>query len=118
MCPVHAERQRLSRREYLDCRDKDFDGTRSQLGIDTFGRPGDDSTVHRNHQLVPQALRRSEGGTGRLEHTLRDAAVVSKINEEQTSVITPAMRPAKSRRFLPNVSGRQRPTGVLFKSTR
>jgi hypothetical protein len=87
-------RQLGRRTEHLEVGRVDLDRACGPVGVLGARRAMPDFPVHPHDVLGPQGLGGREGRRIRIDHHLRHAVVVAKVDEEHAAVVTDAVAPA------------------------
>ena len=102
---VELERQRLRARDDLELVDLQLDLAGRQVRVDGLGRARGDLAFGAEDELVADAVR-DLGRFGRalgVDHKLREAALVSQVDEHEPAVVAAACGPARKGEALPDV---------------
>ena len=90
----------------------DFNFTRCEVFVDSVARARDDTAGESRHEFGPQSVNCLESRTVGFHHALGQAVVVAQIDEDQPTMIAPAMNPAGNAGTAAHAGGAQFAAGM------
>ncbi len=108
----YRHRQFGGRTEYLDLVDIDFDLAGRQVGVEGALGPPPHLAIDSHHPFRAQRLGKLERRTVGVGYNLRDAVVVTQIDEQDAAVVADAVAPAREAHRFTDIALAKRGAGV------